>query len=43
MAHAGEPVDSDGSIVWVRMHDGDTDQSCYWNRRTNSTVRRVLR
>ena len=24
MARAGEPVDSDGSIVWVRMHDGDT-------------------
>ena len=34
MARVGEPVDSDGSIVWVRMHDGDTDQSYYWNRRT---------
>ena len=38
MARAGEPVDPDGSIVWVRMHDGDTDQSFFWNRRTNSTA-----
>ena len=27
MARAGEPVDPDGSVVWERMHDGDTDQS----------------
>ena len=41
MARAGEPVDSDGSIVWVRMHDGDTDQSYYWNRRTSETTWRA--
>ena len=41
MARAGKPVDSDGSIVWVRMHDGDTDQSYYWNRRTSETTWRA--
>ena len=43
MARAGEPVDSDGSIVWVRMHDGDTDQPYYWNRRTCETTWQVSR
>ena len=41
ISRAGEPVDSDGSIVWVRMHDGDTDQSCFWNRRTSETTWRA--
>ena len=38
MARAGEPVDSDGSIVWIRMHRGDADQSYFWNRRTRETT-----
>ena len=38
MARAREPVDSDGSDVWVRLHDGDTDQHHYWNRRTRETA-----
>ena len=37
MARAGEPVDSGGSDVCVRLHDGDTDQSYFWNRRTRET------
>ena len=41
MPHAGEPVDSGGSDVWVRLHDDDTDQSCYWNRRTRETTWRA--
>ena len=36
MARAGEPVDSDGSDVWVMMRDGDTGKTYCWNRRTNS-------
>ena len=36
MVRAGEPVDSDGSIEWVMMRDGDTGQTFGWNRRTNS-------
>ena len=36
-ARAGEPVDSDGSIVWVKLHVGETDQTHYWNRRTRET------
>ena len=38
MARAGEPVNSDGSIEWIRLHDRDTDQSYYWNRRTRETT-----
>ena len=38
MARAGEPVDSDSSIEWVKLHDGDTDQSYCWNRRTRETT-----
>ena len=41
MARAGEPVDSGGSDVWVRLHDGDTDQSYCWNRRTRETTWRA--
>ena len=41
MARAGELVDSDGSIVWVRMHDGDTGQSYYSTRRTRETTWRA--
>ena len=37
----GEPADSDGSIEWVKLHVGDTDQSCYWNRRTRETTWRA--
>ena len=39
MARAG--VDSGGSDVWVRLHDGDTDQSYFWNRRTRETTWRA--
>ena len=42
VARASEPVNSDGSIVWVRMHDGDTDQSYYRNRRTRETTWRAV-
>ena len=38
MARAGEPADSGSSDVWVRMHDGDTDQSYFWNRRTRESA-----
>ena len=38
MARAGEPVVSDGSDEWVLMRDGDTGQTFYWNRRTDSTA-----
>ena len=38
MARAGDPVDSDGSMLCVRMHDNDTDESYYWNRRTRETT-----
>ena len=41
MPHAGEPVDSGGSDVWVGLHDGDTDQSYFWNRRTRETTWRA--
>ena len=41
MARAGEPVNSGGSDVWVRLHDGETDQSYYWNRRTSETAWRA--
>ena len=41
MARAGEPVDSDGSIVWVKMHVGETDQTYNWNRRTCETIWRA--
>ena len=41
MARAGELVDSCGSDVWVRLHDGDTDQSYFWNRRTRETTWRA--
>ena len=41
MARAGEPMDSDGSIEWVKLHDGDTDQSYFWNRRTWETTWRA--
>ena len=41
MARAGEPVDSVVSDVWVRLHDGDTDQSYFWNRRTRETTWRA--
>ena len=27
MARAGEPVDSDSSIEWVKLHVGETDQT----------------
>ena len=37
MARAGEPADSDGSIEWVKLHVGETDQTCYWNRRSAAT------
>ena len=39
MARAGEPVDSDGSDVWVLVRPPDIGKSYYWNRRTNSTTR----
>ena len=39
MARAGEPVDSDGSDVWVLVCPPDIGKSYYWNRRTNSTTR----
>ena len=42
MARAGEPVDSSGSDVWVRLHEDDTDQSNFWNRRTRETTWRGL-
>ena len=38
MARAREVVDSVGSVVWIRMHDGDTDQSNFWNRRTRGDL-----
>ena len=37
MARAGEPVDSDGSDVWVLVRSPDIGKSYFWNRRTNST------
>ena len=37
MARAGEPVDSDGSIEWVKLHVGETDKTDYWNRRSGAT------
>ena len=36
-ARAGEPVDSDGSIEWVKLHVGKTDKTYYWNRRCGAT------
>ena len=39
MARAGEPVDSDGSDVWVLVRLPNIGKSYYWNRRTNSTTR----
>ena len=41
MARAGEPVDSDGSIEWVKLHVGETDQTNYWNRRSGATTWRA--
>ena len=41
MARAGEFVDSDGSIEWVKLHVGETDQTYYWNRRSGATSRRA--
>ena len=41
MARAGEPVDSDGSIEWVKLHVGETDQIYNWNRRTQETTWRA--
>ena len=41
MACASEPVDSGGSDVWDRLHDGDADQSYFWNRRTFETTWRT--
>ena len=41
MARAGEPVDSDGSIEWVKLHVGETDQTYHWNRRTRETTWRA--
>ena len=38
MARAGEPADSDGSIEWVMLHVGETDQTYYWNRRSGATT-----
>ena len=39
MARAGEPVDSDGSDVWVAGPSPPTSgKSYHWNRRTNSTT-----
>ena len=38
MARAGEPVNSDGSIEWVKLHVGETDQTHFWNRRTLETT-----
>ena len=37
MARAGEPADSDGSIEWVKLHVGETDQTYTWNRRSGAT------
>ena len=37
-ARAGEPVDSDGSDVWVLMRPPDIGKSYYWNKRTNLTA-----
>ena len=34
-------MDSDGSEVWVRLRDSDTDQSYYWNSRTRETAWRA--
>ena len=42
MARAGEPVDSDGSIEWVKLHVGDTDESHYRNVRTRETTWHAL-
>ena len=39
MARAGEPVDSDGSDVWVLVRPPDIGKSYYLNRRTKSTTR----
>ena len=41
MARAGEPVNSDGSIEWVKLHVGETDQTSFWNRRTRETTWRA--
>ena len=38
VARAGEPVDSDGSDVWVLICLPDISKSYYWNRRTNSAA-----
>ena len=46
MARAGEPADSDGSIEWVKLHVGETDQTNCWNRRSGRPLgarRRVSR
>ena len=36
MARAGEPVDSDGSIEWVKLHVGETEKTYFWNRRSGA-------
>ena len=36
MARAGEPVDSYGSIEWVKLHVGETDKTYFWNRRSGA-------
>ena len=41
MARAEKPVDSDGSIEWVKLHVGETDQTYYWNRRIQETTWRA--
>ena len=41
MARAGEAVNSDGSIEWVKLHVGETDQTYCWNRRTRETTWRA--
>ena len=36
MPRASEPADSD---QWVELHDDVKSKTCYWNRRSNVTVR----
>ena len=38
MARAGEPVDSGGSDVWVKLHEGDTNATTTQQQRNNNAT-----